>query len=109
MYNLASKRGRFSVRGVLLERNSYFKPTNYTVFVSGIVQKCNTTRRKIEIKREIRDRFPILKDNNIEIAYIMEHHAELHELLERILQIRSETGELPTILSFRRFLEEEKE
>ena len=111
MHNLENKRGSFCIKRALLGKNDYFKPTNYTISVSGIVQKYNTTRRKIEIKREIRDRFPILKDNTVELAYVMEHHTELHELLERILQIRGETGELPTILSFRKYLNvsEEKE
>ena len=103
---LLNKRGAFRTRDISINRNSFFKPADYTISVSGTVQKYNTTRRKIEIKKEIRERFPILKDNFSEVAYIMEHHAELHELLERILQIKSETGELPALIRFRKQLEE---
>src|SRR3989344_8685765 len=102
MQYLSSKREGFRVNNAFIEGNSLFKPTNYTISVSGNVQKYNTTRRKIEIKREIRDRFSILKENSNNVLYLMEHHADLHELLERILQIKHETGELPLLMHFRK-------
>jgi len=100
MYNI-NKNGEFRKRDVILESNGFFKDVNFNIFVSGMVQKYNTTRRKIEVKKEIRDRFPVLNDNNKEISYFMEHYADLDQLLHRVLEIKKETGELPLIMRFK--------
>ncbi|MBI4154830.1 hypothetical protein HY498_01950 [Candidatus Woesearchaeota archaeon] len=101
MYKI-NKREEFRKRDVILESNSFFKDVNFNVFVSGNVQKYNTTRRKIEVKKEIRDRFPVLNDNSKEIFYFMEHYAILDQLLHRVLEIKKETGELPLIMGFQK-------
>ena len=73
--------------------------------IKGTVQKYDNGRKKIEVKKEIKQIFDILDESDL--FYIMECHYDLEKAIERLKEIHHETGQLPVFLNFKKIKEEQ--
>ena len=72
--------------------------------VNGIVQRYDNGRKKIEVKKEIKQIFDLFDDANF--RYVMEHHYSIDKAINRIKEIYERTGKIPVLLNFEKFKEE---
>jgi len=75
--------------------------------VKGIVQKYDSGRKKIEVKKEIKQIFNISEESNLN--YIMEHYYDLEKAIDRLKEIFEETKQLPVFLNFQKIKGEQNE
>lgn len=73
--------------------------------VKGVVQRYDSGRKKIEVKKEIKQIFNISEESNLH--YIMEHHQDIEKAVERLKEIYNETKQLPIFLNFKKTNEEQ--
>ncbi len=77
------------------------------MIIKGAVQKYDNGRKKIEVKKELKQIFDILEDSNF--LYIMEYHFELEKAINRLREIYQETKQIPVFLNFQKRIEEQND
>lgn len=71
------------------------------ISVKGVIQNYDNGRKKIEVKKEIKQLFELVED--AQFYYVMEHHFELEKAIERLKEIYNENGKVPLLLNFLKF------
>lgn len=69
--------------------------------VKGVIQNYDNGRKKIEVKKEIKQIFDMQEDSYLE--YVMEYHYDIEKAIERLKEIYNEKGKVPVLLNFEKF------
>ena len=75
------------------------------MIIKGAVQKYDNGRKKIEVKKELKQIFDILEDSSL--FYVMEYHLDIEKAINRLREIYQETKQLPVFLNFQKIMGEQ--